>query len=107
VRLQGVESNRQGFGARIELVTEHGRQVRWMSSATSYLSQGPAEVYFGVGSSRIREVTVSWPSGKVDRFGGLDSGGLVTLREGGKVLNRLSFHRSGTRPSVADQSPSQ
>jgi len=107
VRLQGVESNRQGFGARIELVTEHGRQVRWMSSATSYLSQGPAEVYFGVGSSRIREVTVSWPSGKVDRFGGLDSGGLVTLREGGKVLNRLSFHRSGTRPSVADQSPSK
>ncbi|MEM9594251.1 MAG: CRTAC1 family protein [Acidobacteriota bacterium] len=87
VGLVGQASNPQGFGARLELRTgkgEDGRvQTRFMKASTSYLSQGPPEVVFGLGGAPRAEVLeIRWPSGQVDRHGPLDAGGVYTFTEG-------------------------
>ncbi len=84
VRLIGRESNRFGLGARLELVGQDGKkQVRDLQSSSSYLSQGPPEVHFGLGSAgRIAQLTVEWPSGQIDRYQNLEAGYLYTLVEG-------------------------
>ena len=88
VRLRGVRSNPHGFGARLELTTDRGRQVRWMTSASSYLSQGPAEVHFGLGEAGVQELKIFWPSGQIDRHRGLEPGAIYTLTEGESQVDR-------------------
>ena len=51
VRLRGTTSNPQGFGARVELHAADRVMARWMKSSTSYLSQGPPEIHFGLGDA--------------------------------------------------------
>jgi len=86
VRLRGAPGNPQAWGARVELRTGAGLQVREASSASSYLSQGAADLYFGLGAARSAEaVSVRWPDGRVDRYGPLAAGSLHVLSPGGGV----------------------
>ena len=83
VRLEGRESNRSGFGARLVLEVEGHHSVRWLKSSTSYLSQGPPQAHFGLASAKEATMLgVYWPSGRVDRHGPLAVGYAYTLVEG-------------------------
>ena len=64
IQLQGRRSNREGIGARIELCAEGKTQVREVRRSRGYLSAGPSEVVFGLGSiSTVDEIKIIWPSG--------------------------------------------
>jgi hypothetical protein len=92
VRLIGVKSNPQGFGAEIEVRSSMGVQVRPVLSSSSYLSQSPPEVYFGLGESPSpAEVVVRWPSGHIDRHAGLEVGFLHTITEGSSKVASSRF----------------
>ena len=95
VRLEGRDSNPQGFGARLELEADSGpKQLRWLLSASSYLSQGPPEAHFGIGDAKkAKLLTVHWPSGQVDRHHDLEAGYLYTLTEGSEEIERTAFWR--------------
>ena len=83
VRLQGRQSNPQGFGASLELATRDWRRVRLLHSSTSYASQGPAETHFGLGTAKFAdELVVRWPAGRVQRLESLRAGFTYTLTEG-------------------------
>jgi len=63
-KLQGRKSNTDGIGARVEIHTETGLQVRQLSPQTGYHSCNEALLHFGIGSSTaIKEVIIQWPSG--------------------------------------------
>ncbi len=80
--LVGGEANTQGIGARIDIVTEGGAQMRENWLARGYLSGQEARVCFGVGSAlRIRQAIVRWPSGSVQVFADLATGHEYTIRE--------------------------
>ncbi len=79
----GVGSNTAGLGARLELRTPTKRQVRVVRGPSGYMSQGPAEVYFGLGAAeKADELRVVWPSGQVDVHKALRAGFLYVLTEG-------------------------
>ena len=64
VRLEGRASNRFGLGARIELVTSGGVQVREMVSTRGYMSNDEPMAHFAVGDDEeIQGLRIEWPSG--------------------------------------------
>jgi hypothetical protein len=66
IKLRGTKSNRSAIGARIELKTGNLVQTRIVKSGGSYLSQSDLRQHFGLGDAKtIDEVTIRWPSGRV------------------------------------------
>ena len=68
VQLDGLKSNRSGFGAKIKVVTGEHVQHREVHSGGSYLSFHDIRAHFGVGKAeQIDLLEVRWPSGQVDK----------------------------------------
>ena len=110
LRLEGTESNRDAVGARIVLETVSGRRLtRSVRSGSGFRSQPSRTVHFGLEDEEgIREVTVFWPSGKVDRHRAVPTGHLVLLREGIPQLRALAFGvapEAPPPPRAAEPSP--
>ena len=60
-------SNRNGIGARVELVTPSGTQIRDVRSGEGFEFMSSLNTHFGIGSdTSITEIRVYWPSGVVD-----------------------------------------
>jgi hypothetical protein len=67
VRPEGILSNRDAIGARVEVKTGDRWQFREIQAGNSYLSQSPKTAYFGLGdSTKANIVRVRWPSGHID-----------------------------------------
>ncbi len=65
VALAGSRSDRDGVGARVSIEGGGRSQVREMRTASSYLSQNPLVLHFGLGGAAgIEEARIHWPSGK-------------------------------------------
>ena len=61
IRLAGLGANKFGIGARIEVTTTDGTQVREMGSGNNYTSHNPLEVHFGLAQATSADVLVTWP----------------------------------------------
>lgn len=82
VRTVGVESNRDGVGARIRVRTGPRVQEREVRRGGSYLSSHDPRVFFGLGASaQADEVVIRWPSGKVQRLDGVLAGQVLIAKE--------------------------
>jgi thioredoxin-like negative regulator of GroEL len=84
LRLRGGRSGATPIGARAT-VRVAGRTVgRTLTSGTSYLSASDGRLWFGLGAAtRVDELEVRWPSGRVQTFRDLPADRVLTLREGG------------------------
>ena len=94
VRTEGTVSNRDGIGARVE-VTVDGRPL-WqiVKTGSSYASQSELPVTFGLGTFiAVDALTVTWPSGSVDRVTDLEANHEVTIREGEGAVTIQPFLR--------------
>ncbi|MBT8485496.1 MAG: VCBS repeat-containing protein [Phycisphaerae bacterium] len=82
VRAVGVASNRDAIGAIVR--AEIGDRVtrRLVTRHDSYCSSRDPRVHFGLGAARTADVTIAWPSGRVDDFGPLAADRVHVLREG-------------------------
>ena len=62
----GTKSNRDGIGARIEVVSQSGiHQWGMVSTAGSYQSAGDKRLHFGLGTDKKCSLVIHWPSGTV------------------------------------------
>jgi hypothetical protein len=69
IDLRGTVSNRYGVGATVRIESALGTQVRQLWLARGYMSSSEPMVHFGFGSdTRIKRMTVVWPSGHVQTF---------------------------------------
>jgi hypothetical protein len=59
ITLRGTRSNRDGFGARVQV----NGQTRFATSAGSYLSASDKRLHFGLGTAEKAKVEINWPSG--------------------------------------------
>jgi enediyne biosynthesis protein E4 len=59
IALRGTRTNRDGLGARVCV----NGQMRFATTAGSYLSANDKRLHFGLGDSDTATVEVSWPSG--------------------------------------------
>ena len=84
VRLEGVDDNHQGLGARVGIVRDDGRTI-WRRARTdgSYLSASDPRVHFGLGSTAaVREVIVEWLRGPREVWREVQPGRIIRLRQG-------------------------
>jgi enediyne biosynthesis protein E4 len=67
--LRGTTSNRFGIGATVRVETDAGTQIRTLTLARGYLSTSEPITHFGLGdSTKIKRLTVEWPSGAQQKF---------------------------------------
>ena len=82
LRLRGSLSNRDGYGARVEVHSGDRVQVAEHRSASSYLSQDDPRLFFGLGrKDRVDGVSIRWPSGAYQQLGPLAASQVVEVHE--------------------------
>ena len=88
----GVESNVGGIGARLELTTASGTQLREVRSGEGFRNMSTLNTHFGLGQdTEVESLTIYWPSGIVDVFEDLDINMAHRLVEGDSALNTGDF----------------
>jgi hypothetical protein len=69
INMQGIQSNRNGIGARIEIYGAWGKQIREIKSGNGFSHQNSLNAHFGIGTeTTISQIIVRWPSGIVDTY---------------------------------------
>lgn len=64
--LEGIASNKDGIGARVEIYGSWGIQIREVRAGRSFDPASTLHVHFGLGqATSIDQVVVKWPSGVV------------------------------------------
>lgn len=87
IRTVGTKSNRDGIGARVEVVALGHRQIQDVRSGGSYLSQSDLRVHFGVGAAtKIDHIEVRWPSGLFDKLKDVSTDRHITIEEGRGIV---------------------
>ena len=83
VSLRGVQSNRQGIGARLIAHVGNRQIVRELYPANSYRSQALARVHFGLGEAEgVDRLVIRWPNGQEQELKGIAADRHVIIREG-------------------------
>lgn len=91
LNLQGIQSNRNGIGARIEIYGAWGKQIRDVRSGEGFKYMSSMNPHFGIGqATTIDQVIIKWPSGVVDIFNNLNPNQTLLVVEGAS-LNTASF----------------
>lgn len=79
----GTDSNIDGLGARVEIVTPSGTQIRDVRSGEGFRFMSTMNTHFGIGSdTTIESITVYWPSGIIDEMTNPDINDVYTIVEG-------------------------
>jgi hypothetical protein len=87
VALQGVASNSNGIGARIEIYGAWGKQIRDIRSGEGFGYMSTLNAHFGLGAAtEIEKVIVRWPSGAVDVVMNPTPNAMMSLVEGSSPL---------------------
>lgn len=83
----GVESNINGIGARVEIVSASGTQIRDVRSGEGFSLMSSLNTHFGVGTDPdIESITIYWPSGIIDVLEDQDVNQTINILEGSTVL---------------------
>jgi hypothetical protein len=95
IKTIGVNSNRDGIGARVKVVAGDLTQVDEVRSGGSYISQNDLRLHFGLEKrTTIDLIEVRWPSGVIDKITGLSANRILTIKEGKGVVEQKYFKRS-------------
>ena len=84
VKLEGVRSNRSGYGSLVELFRKDGTSLqRWVRGDGSFLAANDPRVHFGLGkASEVDRIQVRWPAGGWEFWNQTMVDRIVALREG-------------------------
>ncbi len=89
LRTVGKRSNRDGFGARVEVKAGGLQQSAEVRANSSFESASDPRLHFGLGvASRVDSITVHWPSGTVDSIGSQAADQELWIEEGKGVVAR-------------------
>ncbi|HEX9421730.1 MAG TPA: ASPIC/UnbV domain-containing protein [Pyrinomonadaceae bacterium] len=82
VKLAGTKSNRDGIGAKVTVTVAGVHRTRQLLGGTSYCSASDGRVLFGMAaSSRVDDLEVRWPSGKVSTLKNVALNQYITVKE--------------------------
>jgi enediyne biosynthesis protein E4 len=82
IRTIGSKSNRDGYGAKIEITVEGVTRYAEVRAASSFESSNDPRMHFGLGTAtRVDAIVVRWPSGQVDKVGAQGGDQILTIRE--------------------------
>ncbi|WP_284653423.1 FG-GAP-like repeat-containing protein [Flavobacterium terrisoli] len=88
VAFQGIQSNRNGIGARVEIYGTWGKQIRDVRSGEGFRYMSSLNVHFGIGTATaINQVIVRWPSGIVDTYNNVTPNQTLFIVEGASLAS--------------------
>ena len=94
IKTIGTTSNRDGFGARIEVKAGGRVQAVEVRANSSFESASDPRPHFGLGAAtRVEAITIRWPSGRVENLGSESADQELTIKEGGGVISRSGGSR--------------
>ncbi len=83
IKLRGTISNRDAFGTVVKIKTEDEKLQHRLNHGANFLGQSIKPVHFGLGQNEIiKELTIFWPSGKIEKINDLDINRMYTFVEG-------------------------
>ena len=89
IKTIGTKSNRDGFGARVEVTVAGATQIDEVRANSSYLSASDPRLLFGVGNSlHVDTIVIRWPSGIVDEIKREAADQELVVEEGRGVVTR-------------------
>jgi len=89
IKMVGKKSNRDGFGARVEVTAGAMKQSAEVRANSSFESASDPRVHFGLGAAtRVDSITVRWPSGSVDQIASQETDQELVIEEGAGVVGR-------------------
>ncbi len=107
VRLNGLFSNENGIGARLEIYGAWGKQIREIRSGESYGITTSLSAHFGLGTATaIDSLIVRWPAGYVDKIENPEIDQTLVVNEGFncEAIANFSTEVNGNTVSFFDQS---
>src|SRR2546429_7319856 len=82
LKLVGHQSNRDGIGAEVEVVTTSGAQFATVTTTSSYLSASDKRVHFGLGENEVvQQIQVRWSSGIVQTLKDVHANQILQIDE--------------------------
>jgi hypothetical protein len=83
VQLVGTQSNRNGYGAKVEVVAKGVRQMVRVRSGSSFLSALEQVATFGLGrEEKAEQLVITWPNGMVETYNTVAANALLIATEG-------------------------
>jgi hypothetical protein len=83
LNLRGIQSNRNGIGARVEIYGAWGKQIRDVRSGEGFRYMSSLNVHFGLGqATTIDQVIIKWPSGVIDTYNNVSPNQRLNVVEG-------------------------
>ncbi len=96
LNLRGVQSNRNGVGAKVLLYSALGIQVREVRAGESYGIMNSMQIHFGMGQlTQIDSVKINWPSGIVDVLYQPAVNQYLSVAEGGCIVPQVTAIAEG------------
>jgi hypothetical protein len=87
IKTVGTRSNRDGFGARVEVKAGGLTQMAEVRANSSFESASDPRLHFGLGTAtRVDSITIHWPSGKVETLGPQSVDQELVVREGSGAI---------------------
>jgi hypothetical protein len=89
VKLEGVASNKDGVGNKVEIFANGSSQYRFTSSGEGYLGQNSNYEFFGLGTATIVDyIKITWnKTGIVETITDVQPNQAITIQEGNGVLS--------------------
>ena len=82
IKTVGVKSNRDGIGARVEVVTRSHSQMKEVQAGSSYLSGHDLRLLFGLGTeTEVESIKITWPSGTEQTLKDVEANQLLVITE--------------------------
>lgn len=81
LELVGSRSNRDAVGARVKVICEDRTIVRTKIGGGSYQSAHDPRMLIGLGTSRVKQIEIRWPSGKLERIDSVVLGEYIRVTE--------------------------
>jgi hypothetical protein len=104
IHLDGVASNKDGIGARVEITSALGTQIRDIRSGEGFRSMSSLTAHFGLGQDvEVEQVIVYWPSGTVDIIESPEINTILVIVEGESAvgINELANEEWNIYPNPA------
>ena len=82
IKLAGTKSNRDGIGARVEVLAAGKRHTAERVAGSGYLSQDDGRLHFGLGAATtVDKLIVRWPSGREQTLENLSVDRVLNVEE--------------------------
>ena len=98
IDLQGVQSNRDGFGAKVFVIAGGRTQVREQNGMYHRYAHDSRRIHVGLGSNTQANVRIEWPDGSVDQHNNVASNRLYRATQNGALSVRGNGNSGGGTP---------